>query len=454
VEIHRYFRSSQIDAMTVFNCCYFVLYVFVPLNVMLFGEDVVRQKYAFETFGAGDLSTSLALLLSYLSFCLGYWAKSRKKFESPSGNPRAGFSLEDSAHVAHIIFLLGVLTTVIYVVQIGGLAQVITMATEITAKRFAVESKYIFYRNFSQFSADAFVLFFAVLIGKKVRNFVISKWDRLFLFCAFVFFVYYAASTGERRPFIYPIILCFLVAASAGLRVKKWAVLAFALVFLFAGLGSMISMLGSVDSLPGLVEITSDQNASWPALFELAYDHTTQGLADSYIHFVSAQKASLWQFGFLTDIVNLPNDLLPSQLLGFQRTTHMHGEVNQFLLGYEPGEDEPGGENLGLHGYLLVNFGYVGMFTAFFCLGLLYKWIHLRFKPAELKDSVGWLIYWWIILAFFVYFREGVLMFVIKLHLTWWLTIAFLFRMRTKHIAKLSTDHSFEGIRNSSINQG
>jgi hypothetical protein len=356
--------------------------------------------------------------------------------------------------VATIIFLLGVLTTVIYICQIGGVTQVITLATEITRKQYTIDSKYIFYRHFSQFSADAFVLFFAIIIGKKVRGAVITTRDRALLFCAFLFFVYYAASTGERRPFIYPIILCYLVAVSVGIPVKKWAVVAFALIFIFAGLGSMVGMISSVDSLPGLVEMTSSsENASWSALLEVTYDYATQGLADSYVHFVSAQKASLWQFGFLTDIVNLPNDLLPSQLLGFQRATHMHGQVNEFLMGYEPGEDDAGGENLGLHGYLLVNFGYAGMFVVFFCLGLLYKWLHICFRPADPKDAVAWLIYWWVVLAFFVYFREGLLLFVIKSQLTWWITILLLVRSHAKYRKGLrkNTTESVDSLGNNLV---
>ena len=89
-----------------------------------------------------------------------------------------------------------------------------------------------------------------------------------------------------------------------------------------------------------------------------------------------------------------------------------------------------GEETLGLHGYLLVNFGYVGMFTLFFVLGLFYNGPENCFKPTESKDAVGWLVYWWVILAFFVYFRDGVLILVIKQQLTWWVTIALLAHFR------------------------
>jgi hypothetical protein len=426
LEFRRRSSGKPIDAMTVFNCYYFVLFVFVPINVTCFGEDVVRQPYAYETFGHGDAYTALSLFFSYVLFCFGYWVKSTKsrRFEVSGGGNY--YSLRSSAQVAKIIFLFGVLLTVIYVVQMGGIMEVIYRAGEVRSGELIIQSKYIGYRHFAQFSADAFVLFSAVIIGKKVRKTNITKRDKVFLFCAFVFFVYYALSTGGRRPLIFPIILCYLVYSSVGGRVKKVTVAAFAVIFFLAGLGSMIGTLDPVENAPALVELARDNVVNRWALLEIAYDNATQGLADSFIHYVGAQKASLWQFGFLTDIVNLPRDFFPSRLLGFERTLHMYGDTTEYFTGQALEDVTTGAEPLGLHGYLLVNFGYVGMFALFFLLGLFYKWIHIRFKPAEAKDAVGWLVYWWVVLAFFAYFREGVLLLLIKEQLTWWVTIALL----------------------------
>jgi hypothetical protein len=439
--------------MTVFNCYYFVLFVFVPINVTCLGADVVRQPYAYETFGHGDAYTALSLFFSYVLFCFGYGVKStkiRKYAFSGGGN---SYSLLTSAHVAKIIFLFGVLTTVIYVIQIGGIFEAISKASEVRSGELVIESKYIFYRHFSQFSADAFVLFFAVIVGKKMRKASITARDKVFFFCAFVFFVYYALTTGGRRPFIYPIILCYLVYSSVGGRVKKVAVVALALIFVFAGLGSMIGAIDPSENAPALVEMARDNDASWLALLTIAYDNASQGLADSFIHYVGAQKASLWQFGFLTDIVNLPRDFFPSQLFGFKRTRHMYGQVSEYFLGHAFYDDDPYGEPLGLHGYLLVNFGYPGMFALFFLLGLFYKWIHIRLKPAEPKDAVGWLVYWWVVLVFFVYFREGALIFVIKTQLTWWVTIALLVHYQAKQRANLRSSSSIENFGSVSTNQ-
>jgi len=444
LEFRRHSSGKPIDAMTAFNCYYFALFVFVPINVEYLGVGVVRQPYAYETFGHGDVFTAFSLFFSYALFCLGYWVKSSNGSEFAVRGGRNYFPLRESAHVAKIIFLFGVLLTVVYVIQMGGIMEVIYRAAEVRSRALSIDSEYIGYRHLSQFSADAFVLFFAVIIGKKMMKTSITTRDKVVLLCSFVFFVYYALSTGGRRPFIYPIILCYLVYLSVGGRVKKVAVAAFVLIFVIAGLGSMLGGLDAVENVPALVGLARDNDTNPWVLAEIAYENATQGIADSFIHYVGAQKATLWQFGFLTDIVNLPRDFFPSRILGFERTLHMYGDTTEYFTGQEFDEDMPGGEPLGLHGYLLVNFGYVGMFVLFFLLGLFYKWVHIRLKPAEPKDAVGWLVYWWFVLGFFVYFRDGVLIFVLKEQLTWWVTIALLVHYRAKQPGRLRSMSAIE----------
>jgi hypothetical protein len=431
LELRRRFSGQALDAMTAFNCYYFVLFVFVPINVIFLGASVVRQRYAYEEFGPGDISTALCLFFSYVLFCLGYWLKSSKNSKV---NVRGGgdhFLLRDSTRVAKIIFCVGVLLTIVYVIQIGGILEAISKAGDVRSGEFVVESKYIGYRHLAQFSADAFVLLAAVMLGKKEKKIELTTRDWVFLLSAFLFFVYYALSTAGRRPFINPIILCYLVYSSLGGRLKKATAIAFVLVFLVAGLGSMLGSFVPLDDGAALADVARATDGNLQAVSIVAYENATQGLADSYIHFVGAQKASLWQFGFLSDIANLPRDFFPSQLLGFQRTGDMYDGVSEYFLGHPLVEGLSGQETLGIHGYFLVNFGYVGMFALFFVLGLFYKWIHIRFKPAP-KDAVGWLVYWWVVLGFFVYFREGVLVLMLKAQLTWWLTIALLLYYRRK----------------------
>jgi hypothetical protein len=429
LEWRRRSSGEPLNAMTAFNCYYFVLFVFVPINVMYFGEDVIRQRYAYETYGSGDTSTALSVFFCYVLFSLG-WLKSPAR--QKSGLRRGTLSLCDSARVAKIIFFLGVILTVIYVIQIGGVSEAISKAAEVRSGAFEIESKFIGYRHLSRFSADAFVLFIAVLLGKRARNMKITTQDKVFLLWASLFFVYYALSTAGRRPFLEPILLCFLIHWSIGAKVRKTAVAALALIFIIAGLGSFLGSIVLNRSLSTVFDIAEINRADWRALLGITYDNASQGLGDSYIHFVAAQKASLWQFGFLNDIVNLPRDFLPSRLLGFERNQELADQLSDFMLGQRIPEGESGGEPLGLHGYLLVNFGYAGMFALFFVLGLFYKWIHVRFKPAEPRDAVGWLIYWWFVLGFFVYFREGFIIFALKAQLTWWLIVALLVYRQAK----------------------
>jgi hypothetical protein len=421
--------------------------------VICLGADVVRQRYAYERWGYGDEFTALSLFFSYLFFCFGYWLKSTKSRNLAGSGGGNYYSLRASAYVAKIIFLFGVLLTAIYVVQMGGILEVIRRANEVRLGEFVIESKYIGYRFFSQFSADAFVLFFAVIIGKKVRKTNITAWDTVLLLCAFVFFVYYALSTGGRRAFIYPIILCYLVYSSVGGRVKKVAVAVFALIFVLAGLGTILGPIALSGNWSTVFDVLDINRADWRALFGMTYDNATQGLADSFIHFVGAQKADLWQFGFLTDIVELPRDFFPSRLFGFERSLHMYGETTEYFTGHALEEGVSGTEPLGLHGYLLVNFGYGGMFALFFLLGLFYKWIHTRFKPADPKDAVGWLVYWWVVLVFFVYFREGVLIFVLKAQLTSWVTIALLVYFQARQRASLRLSSAIDSFGSISTNQ-
>jgi hypothetical protein len=220
-------------------------------------------------------------------------------------------------------------------------------------------------------------------------------------------------------------------------------VIVLVLILVIAGLGTLLATVGPVDNSWELFKLTYND----PALYNLIYFGAMQGAGDSFVHFVASQNAKLWQFGFLTDIVNLPRDFFPSQLFGFIRSRNMLGETSEFILGHPLPDGVTGEEPLGLHGYLLVNFGYFGMFICFFVLGLFYKWLDDRFKPAEPKDAVGWLIYWWIVLGFFVYFREGLLIFVLKEHLTWWITIALLLHYKGKQRAILTPGTSVRQLR-------
>ena len=110
--------------------------------------------------------------------------KSAKSTQVVAPGRDKSFSLRDSAYVAKIIFLFGVFLMAVYVVQIGGITDVLSKASEVRSGEFVTESKYIGYRHLMQFSSDAFVLFVAVCLGKKIGKTKITTGDKgVFVLC-------------------------------------------------------------------------------------------------------------------------------------------------------------------------------------------------------------------------------------------------------------------------------
>lgn len=410
VEISRLIRNKTFDALSFFNLYYFIFFSFVPLNIIFLGSDVVRQKYLYYKSGFGDECTALSIIITYLLFIFGFWVVGDwPKFKSSKHDI---FSEENLKIISYVIFGFGFITIMIHALQIGGLYEVISKAKALRSGELVIHSNFLFFRHFNQFLSDAFVLFSLVIIVKKSRKQKVFFSELLFLIISFSFFLYYGLSTMGRRSFVYPILVSYLVCMSLRLIKAKHTFIAISLMAFIIGLGTLI---GSFDRYVNIWELAV-----------VGYDVAIQGLGDSFMHFVGSERADLWQFGFLTDIFNIPKDFFPSKLFNFERTRHMYGQTSEFFLGHQLKEGMSGEEVLGLHGYLLVNFGYIGLFLSFFLLGIFYKALHMRFNPKNIGNPVEWLFYWWIIFAFFVYFRDGVLIFVIKQHLTWWVTMIML----------------------------
>jgi len=419
IEVFRFSRQRRIDAVTFFNLYYFLFFVFAPINVILFGEAVVRQKYAYYAFGHGDEVTALCLLLAYLLFVLGFSVNpSLGKWSALKTRAVETYSVRHAARIAVVFFVIGSLAMAYNVAQVGGLLEVIRQAPNIRSGEFMFESRFVFIRQFLSFLSCAFILFLAVYLGKKINHARVTAADRAALFVMAIAFFYYALAAAGRREFIYPVLLYYLVSASAGHRIG----LKGAAVVMLVLLAGLVSTSLAISALLGVDRIAPYADE----VLGVAYLNTVQGIADSFIHFVGMQHAPLWEFGFLTDLVELPLQLVPSRLFEFDRGRGMFGETTRFLLGEGLADDLSGEEAPGLHGYLLVNFGYPGMFLLFFFLGAAYRWLHNVFEPAERTDAVGWLFYWWVFFGFLVLFREGVIALVIKQHASWWLAIGLL----------------------------
>lgn len=431
VEIQRKRAGQPFNALSLFNGAYFLFFVFVPLNVIVLGEEAVRQKYAYQTWSHGDVWTALSLLLAYVLFVAGYRRHGKNRVISGGlvAGPQASLV---ASRMAVFFVLIGMLALAYHVSLMGGVAETLYHAPGARSGEFSLEGNFLFFRQFSAFLATAFMLYWAVsldanLFEKTGRAF--GSYRHLILALLGVVFVYYALSTYGRREFLYPIMACFIVWSLSG-RHRLWGGLGWllALCLLWFWIYSFVipasvqsASVQSASAQPASVQLASAFNFVWAA-----YIRSIQGLGDSFMHFVAAEHATLWQFGFLTDLWEIPSQFLPSQVLGFDRPRGMLRETSEFILGrpLEPGLS--GEEPLGLHGYLLVNFAYPGMFLFFYLAGLAYRALDAAFRPPQGGSAVSWLVYTWAIIGALAFFREGALVFVLKPHFSWWLAIVIL----------------------------
>ncbi|MEW5886680.1 MAG: hypothetical protein AB1735_08265 [Pseudomonadota bacterium] len=451
VEWQRVRAGRPFDALSLFNGAYFLFFVFAPINVLVLGEDAVRQKYAYQNWSHGDVWTAGALMLSYLLFVMGYHRKRKKPL----------IPIEVGTNAVRVALwliggyvLVGAAALIYHVSLVGGVLETLQFAPGTRTGQFELDGDFLFVRQFSFFLATAFMLAWAVYIERNAcftsadgSGVSWRPWLWVLLVLTGLAFAYYALSTYGRREFLYPFIICLMVWALAG-RQRLWAGLGWlvtlaALWFVVHSVVIPSSLLSSFTQPAAAQPAAAQPAAAQPAaaqpaaaqpaaaqlvsvdVYEL-YLKTVQGLNDSFIHFVAAEHAELWQFGFLTDIRELPLQFLPSQVLGFDRPPGMLGETSEFILGrpLEPGLS--GEEPLGLHGYLLVNFSYAGMFLVFFLLGMGYRVIDSVLRPAQGGAALGWLMFLWVVVGALEFLREGVLIFVLKPRFSWWLAIGIL----------------------------
>lgn len=420
VEISRMRACRPVDALSLFNGAYFLFFVFVPLNVLVFGEDAVRQKYAYQTWSHGDVWTAFALMLSYAAFVLGYF---RKKNVQKVVGARAGHAIYPALWLTGGFFVIGALSLAYHINLAGGVIETLKIAPGVRTGEFRLEGQLLFVRQFAYFLATAFMLSWAIYIDAGEADRKLRGWSWFLLILCGIVFVYYALSTYGRREFLYPMIICLMVWVLAG-RYRKWVGLTWLLVLY--GLWFVLYSIW----VPATVQSATIQPAIiQPATVFLrdAYLRTTQGLGDSFMHFVAAQHATMWQFGFLTDLWEMPAHLVPSQVLGFERSRGMIGETSKFILGRPLEQGLSGEEPLGLHGYILVNFSYLGMFLIFYLMGIGYRFLDTRLRPDRGGSALSWLIFLWVIVGALEFLREGVLVLILKPRFSWWLAMGILF---------------------------
>lgn len=456
VEAKRITSKQPFNALSFFNVAYFVFFVFVPLNVLFYGDASVRQKYVYQTWSHGDMWTALVLLFCYVLFVIGYYRNSENfAIDSPNIIHQAEPSVSRTAlYLVGLFSFLGILALTYHVFLMGGIAKTLHFAAQARTGELKLEGSFLFVRQFCYFLATAFMLYWAVYIDARPTRVVSRLVPNLLVGFLAVMFVFYALSTYGRREFLYPISICFAIwlfsgKTRSGIKLGWLIAASLAWVWLYSFL-IPANVFAPAVVQPTIVQPTIVQpNVAQPAVTKLAVDflqvayfRTVQGLGDSFMHFVAAQHATLWQFGFLRDLWEIPAQFLPSKLLNFDRGRGMFGETSAFILGHplEPGLS--GEEPLGLHGYLLVNFGYPGLFLMFYLAGIGYRVLDRTLRPAIGGSALAWLVFMWATIGALEFLREGVLVLVLKPRFSWWLAIGVLLwqvqrRLNTGHHQKI-----------------
>lgn len=440
VEARRWTSGRSLDAMSFFNAAYFLFFVFVPLNVLIFADEAVRQKYVYETWSHGDFGTYLSLLFTYVVFVLGYfWSNSQK----PSADVPRIAAILVASRVAGLFFLIGGAALAYHVDLMGGVFETLISSPGVRTGEFKLDGEFLFVRQFGSFVATAFMLYWAVYLDTTSSPHAATRrYCRIFRYLVVtllgISFLYYALSTYGRREFFFPLLACLCAWALAGAR-RSWGglilLLGLSLLWLW-----MYSFVIPDAAKPDAIRPTPVHIAASTDFVRDAYFRTTQGLGDSFMHFVAAQHAVLWQFGFLKDLWEMPAQFLPSQVIGFDRPRGMYGATSEFILGrpLEPGL--AGEEPLGLHGYLLVNFAYPGMFLLFFLAGIGYRALDVAMRPTQGGSALSWLLFIWAIIGALELLRDGVLVLVLKPHISWWIALGVLLIARRHPKTKQETN--------------
>lgn len=444
VETRRVTSGQPFNALSLFNGAYFLFFVFFPLNLLEFGELAVRQKYAYQTWAHGDIRTALVLLFTYALFVLGYYRHHGRSLEATT---RYRVELLGSRLPLRLVWAfsaIGALALAYHVSLMGGVLETLYFSPGARTGEYKLEGRFLFVRQFCSFVATAFMIYWALYVGmssKKLSGGSLRGWWLPHLGIALLggAFVFYALSTYGRREFLYPMAICLIVWIF-GNRNRSWAKLGWLAIFFMVWFWlyswAIPAAALAAEALPvGNFLVT-------------AYFKTVQGLGDTFMHFVASQHAELWQFGFLKDLWELPAQFLPSKLLGFDRGRGMYGETSAFILGHPLTQGLSGEEPLGLHGYLLVNFGYVGLFVLFYLAGVGYCLVDRTLRPSPGGNALGWLVFMWVTIGAMEFLREGALVLILKPRFSWWLAIGILLWCEARSMVK---KHDFLTSRYSKI---
>ena len=425
-------RKGRDDyALLVFNAIYFIMFAFYPINLVIFGESVLRQKYIFERFGYGDTATALVLLVCYLLFVAGYFfAEKHKRLKTRQRK----VNIERNIFVVRLVIafsFIGLIGLTYHIIQTGGIFKSIEMASCVRGSTCGLDGDFVFLRQLQGFLVTAFMLYWVSYWSQNALNKKKSAIANIILLALSILFIFYALSTWGRREFLYPVFMLFIVASISGNLKPKIITNLLLMVVIWWGLSfdSSTSFLHSQ-------EIATQEIATQEIAFiylKTVYFQTLQGIGDSFMHFIAMENADLWQFGFSTDLLELPYQFLPSRLLGFERADVMRDEITVYMLGHQLELGHSGEEPPGLHGYIITNFSHYGLYVFFFIFGAIFNRLHQIIQPMRKSDMVGQLVYIMAFVMVFEFMREGSLALVLKSRLSWMIMILFIINVNIFH---------------------
>lgn len=416
--------------LIIFNFVYLLFFGFYPLNLIFLGIDGTRQRFVFERFGAGQWSTLATLFLSYVLFFSGY-ALARRHLDGTSNEPEfTGENFHRPVFFLGLFFLaLGLVGYIYQIVQFGGLNDALDNAACVRASVCGLTGNFVFLRQLNPFFGTGFVILWCAFVGNSDNSRRSLLSDSVALAILVTMYAVLSALTNGRRDFYYPMITCVLCV----LLSKVWTKIRQPRFLIGCGSLAVSIIIWSVLARKGSsaynqvilgFQIKDPQFSSPVARYlYFSYVNTIQGIGDSFMHFVAMQNAGLWRFGFLQDLIELPLQFVPSRLLGFERGRGVLGETSEFILGHRLAEGTTGEEPPGLHGYLLINFGYVGLFVLFMVFGLIYRRVTKRLLPKDNQTPGSWLPYIFVLMLGLEFLRDGFLVFLLKSRLSWILII-------------------------------
>src|SRR5882672_6834748 len=419
-------KRATVDVLTLINLLYFLMFCFVPLNINILGEDAFRQRNALAAFGPGDEFHAAVILVSYLLIVAGYLFSARGGILN--GKLSLDFGPGSVRAVSIVLLILGLVGFGVRWAEVGSIFDTLTYSAVIRAGDITIDSKFAFTWIFLGAPLAGLMLLWASRYDTELNATQEGRRGSktIFALYAVVAVLCYVAASGRRDLLIVPLLMLFVHANVRRRLPARWLVL--------LGLFGFVLLSYAPPLMFGLAYGDFDRTfgGDWLSPLKVAYQVTVQILGDGYIHWVGMSTVPVGKMGFFEDLANLPLKLLPSRLLGFERSRDLMGDTSTLFNGIDlrafaaPGDDEPPG----FFGYFYVNLGLTGVVAGALMFGLVAGLINRLLSPSDHRRAVAWLIYWWVALAWCSFLRDGYLEFLVKERFTWWIALGLLLMYR------------------------